>query len=262
MCKLRKTLETIIPVSKKFAMADTKQDYLKEIDTLDGKIPILKDIWNFFNTKGMKTNYLSFNSNKSFAVDLEISETLGCPLHLIYDTPEVENRWKAIIQTLKERKISEENKDCSWLAGVDKRWILARNLKTKLAPFTWTLPSEYCKEHTLQTVDFLKMEGEDDKEKELLYSFLHNGYRPSLVLIKWSGDPDASVPSMLAAGHLQTVGYRLLKEQNGWFLYLYTDVCIYDTCSWRETNAQNPMVEYFLKLSTSTTSESEKKNSE
>ena len=249
-------------------MESTKIDYLKEITTLDGAVPFLKDIWNFFNTKGMKTVYISLNAFNSFAVDLEVTENLGCPLHLLFDTTEIEDRWKTLQQTLKERKIADEHKHLDWLEPVKKRWILARNLKTSRVEYSWQTVKAYCKENQLEQIDFLKMEGINENEKMILYSLFDAGYRPSLLLIRWSADPDASVPSMLAAGHLQNVGYRLLSEQNGYFLYLFTDVCMYDTCSWRDTKTQNPMIEYFLKLgsndSSKETSEevAEKKDSE
>ncbi len=225
-----------------------KVEFLKEIVTVDGPVPMLKDIWNFFNTKGMKTVVISVNSFNSFHVDLELTESLGCPIHLLVDNEESENRWKILQKTLKERTISPEHETFEWLQGIQKRWILARNLKTKRVDLNWNTLKQHCDDSSLSQIDLFKVEGTNEKEKELLYSLFHYGYRPSLVLVRWTENPDVSVPSMLAAGHLQNVGYRLLSEKNGWFLYHYMDVCMYDTCSWCDTKCQNPMVEYFLKL--------------
>ena len=86
-------------------MESTKIDYLKEITTLDGAVPFLKDIWNFFNTKGMKTVVVSLNSLDSFNIDLELTESLGCPIHLLLDNHDCENRWAILQKTLKVLKL-------------------------------------------------------------------------------------------------------------------------------------------------------------
>jgi hypothetical protein len=68
------------------------------------------------------------------------------------------------------------------------------------------------------------------------------------LLIKYTVDPDANVPAMLVAGHLQLSGYRLLSTNNNWFLYVYTDICFYDSCSWRDVSVQNPLIRYIVEL--------------
>jgi hypothetical protein len=243
-------------------MSAVKDEFLKEIKTLDGPIPMLKDIWNFFNTKGMRTSIISVNSFTSFNVDLELTESLGCNIHLLLDNNECENRWTILQKTLKDRAISPEYENLEWLEGTQKRWILARNLKTKRVELSWKSLKQYCDDASLTQIDLFKVEGTNENEKELLYSLFHYGYRPSLILVRWTENPDTSVPSMLAAGHLQNVGYRLLDEKNGWFLYHFTDVCIYDTCSWCDTKCQNPIVEYFLKLDKNEEKKSEENKSD
>jgi hypothetical protein len=98
------------------------------------------------------------------------------------------------------------------------------------------------------TVDLLKVEAYDEKERMLLYSMLDNGFRPGILLIKYTVDPDANVPSMLVAGHLQLSGYCLLSTNNNWFLYVYTDMRHYDSCVWRDVTVQNPLIRYIVEL--------------
>ncbi len=77
---------------------------------------------------------------------------------------------------------------------------------------------------------------------------MDSGYRPGILLVKYSEDPDGSVPAMLVAGHLQMSGYRLIETKDNWFFYLYTDICFYDSCSWRNTKIQNPLVKSIIEV--------------
>jgi hypothetical protein len=52
---------------------------------------------------------------------------------------------------------------------------------------------------------------------------------------------------MAAAGHIQTLGYRLLKTVGNNFLYIFMDECMYEICSWSRTDCTNPMFTEFQK---------------
>lgn len=223
-------------------------NFSKLFATDDGEIPFLKDIWGFFSMKGVKTVFVSVNPNNSFRLDLEICENLGCPIRIYTDSEDIEQKWAIVSRTLKARKIDDADKDKQWLEGIQKKWILPKNLLVKRAPIEWSTVFPEFKQSTEARVDILKIEAHDEKERMLLYSMLDNGFRPGILLVKYTVDPDANVPAMLAAGHLQMSGYRLLSTQNNWFLYLYTDVCYYDSCSWRDDANQNPLVRYIVEL--------------
>ncbi len=224
------------------------QDFSKLFPTDDGEIPFLKDIWGFFSQKGVKTVFISVNPNNSFRLDLEVCENLGCPIRIFTDSEDIEQKWAVIARTLKGRKIEDGDKEKQWLEGIQKKWILPKNLVVKRSTMEWNSIFAEVKQSAEGRVDLLKIEAYDEKERMLLYSMLDNGFRPGILLVKYTVDPDANVPSMLVAGHLQMSGYRLLNTHNNWFLYVYTDICFYDSCSWRDTTIQNPLIRYIVEL--------------
>jgi len=242
--------------------------FFRMVETDDGPIPFLKDVWGFFSKKGIKTQFYSFFSDKSFKLDLEVSESLGCPIRVFVLGDELAAKWETIRNTLKNRKIAEEDKDKAWLRGLEKKWILPKNILVKNQPVEWNTLKNEVDSQTENRCDIFKVEGSNDSEHMVLYSMLESGYRPGVVLVRYTEDPDANVPSMLVAGHLQMSGYKLAEISNNWFLYLYTDLCAYESCSFRNTKTQNPIVYYFAELfspkevlSTNTTDVSDEKKS-
>lgn len=232
---------------------ETKNSYtnfVKLFKTEDGDIPFLKDVWGFFSSKGVKTIFISINSDKSFRLDLEICENLGCPIRMFTNEESIEEKWSIISKTLKARKIDEVDKEKEWLEGIQKKWILPKNLLVKRTSLDWnTFRSELqIQNQGDNRMDILKIESKSEEERILLYSMLDSGYRPGILLVKYTEDPDSSVPSMLIAGHLQMSGYRLIEAKDNWFCYLYTDICFYDSCSWRNTSVQNPLIKYVVEL--------------
>ena len=223
-------------------------NFSKLFSTDDGDIPFLKDIWGFFQQKGVKTVFVSVNPKNSFRLDLEVCENLGCPIRIFTDSTEIEEKWEVVVRTLKTRKIDDADKDKQWLDGIQKKWILPKNLIMKRTPMNWSSIFSEIKQSSEGRVDLLKIEAYNEEERMLLYSMLDNGFRPGILLVKYTVDPDANVPAMLAAGHLQMSGYRLLSANNNWFLYLYTDICYYDSCSWRDETNHNPLVRYIVEL--------------
>ena len=224
--------------------ADAIEASMRMIKTEDGEVPFLKDLWSFFSSKGVKTSFVTFNPEKTFQVDLEICEGLGCPIQIYTNKDSVEKRWEVISRTLKNRKIGDEDKEQDWLQGVEKKWILPKNIQVKSTSIGWTTLKEVLTTNATSRVDILKLETYDSEERMLLYSMIESGARPGLILVRYTEDPDANVPAMLAAGHLQNTGYRLLATNNNWFIYMFNDLCLYDSCSWRDTKVNNPLVQY------------------
>ena len=248
-------MESTVPTE-----APTKySSFLKEYSFGNQTVPFLKDLWQFFSEKGVKTNFFSVNPATSYTVDLEICEALGCPIRVLTNSTEVEAKWTLISKTLKARKIAEEDSQNTWLDTIYKRWVLPRNIIVKNTPFTWTTLQTEVVTLENQRVDLFKVECSDESDYQFLYSLLSSGYRPGVVLVRYYQDPDENVPAMLVAGHFQMCGYQLAACKGNWFLYIFEDACLYESCSWRNTRVRNPMVsslaEVILSSQASKTSE-------
>jgi hypothetical protein len=84
-------------------------------------------------------------------------------------------------------------------------------------------------------------------ERFILASLLSSPYRPSILYIRWSADPDGDQQTCEAAGHLQSTGYRLLAVQmDGWFIYHYSAQDIYSCCSWTDVGSMHPFVKMMV----------------
>lgn len=225
-----------------------ENDDIKLITTEDGSVPFLKDIWGFFGKKGVKTQFFSVNSDKSYRVDIEVCESLGCQIKILLNKPELVEKWQTIQTVVKNRKLSPEDETKEWLKGMEKKWILPKNLVMKEVAFDWKTIENEVKSSGEPRCDLLKIEGEDEVEHMLLASTLTAGFRPGLLLVRYTEDPDANVPSMMTAGNLHMAGYKLLAVEGRWFLYVYTDVCLYESVSFRNTKVQNPVVQYLAEL--------------
>ena len=219
--------------------------HIKSVKLANGEeVPFLKDLWSFFSSKGVKTNFFSVNPDASFMLDLDICESLGCPVRVLTNSAAIETKWSIIASTLKTRTIAPENASLTWLEGIQKRWILPRNLVVKRTDLQWSTLATEAAALEGNRVDMLKVEGSQEEERVLLYSLMDGGFRPGVVLVRYTYDPDENVPSMLVAGHLQMMGYRLVECTGPWFLYIFEDTCFYDSCSWRTTTCQNPLSKY------------------
>jgi hypothetical protein len=98
-------------------------------------------------------------------------------------------------------------------------------------------------------IDFLKIDtvaSAPGLEKDILYALLNAGFRPAIILVKWSAMPDVDLSVTTAAGHLQNTGYALLSKLDNKFLYYFTDQDMYQTCSWEDTESMNPMMKEFM----------------
>jgi hypothetical protein len=220
-------------------------EHLKSVKSIAGEeIPFLKDLWSFFSSKGVKTNFFSVNPDASAILDLNICESLGCPIRVLTNSATIETKWSIIAATLKARTIAPEHANLTWLEGIQKRWILPRNLIVKRTALEWSTLATEAAAIEGNRVDMLKIEGSQEEERSILYSLTDGGFRPGVVLVRYTYDPDENVPSMLVAGHLQMIGYRLVECKGPWFLYLFEDNCFYDSCSWRTTTCQNPLSKY------------------
>lgn len=227
--------------------------------------PILDRIWDIYAGKGIRTVFLTVGASKSVLPDLEIAESLGCPLNVVTLNEAEKGSWSEVAYILKERK--REDSASPFSLGAETKWILPKNLRMQEAVPWWengTIDISGCVSRT-QTVrdvmqsiattmklkdnanriDILKIDtvaSAPGFEKGLLAALLSAGYRPSIILVRWSQMPDVELSTTLAAGHLQNSGYSLIGKIDNKFLYYYTDEDLYQFCSWEGIVAVNPIV--------------------
>lgn len=227
--------------------------------------PIINNVWDFFCSKGTKTIFLSVSSGKSPLPELDLAESIGCPV-LICDTTNNAKKWEELKEVLKTRKVDENTSE--FAKNAQKKWVLPRNIHIQ-ENFPTTLNSsadiqgfpiktenitdmltKFCKTLGVDEprLDLMKIE-ESPLESEVLHAVIQEGFRPSLLLVCWNETPDTSTTSMITAGNLQMVGYSLIAKNKNRFLYYYNDVNYYESCSWEEPskNLQNPLVANIVK---------------
>lgn len=233
--------------------------------------PMLENVWNIFSTKGIRTVYLTIGASASSAADLELAESIGCPLHVVPLNATEKEAWEEVHGILKERKRDEATAKHSFSVGAEARWILPKNLRLLSALPWWSKGLLDTSGVQVQTgavadviegacatmklkdganrIDILKLDTTGSAaglERGILQSILDAGYRPALILVNWSRMPDTDMPTTLSAGHLQNCGYTLLHKVDSKFLYIYTDKDMYQICSWESTESPNPMIQEVL----------------
>jgi hypothetical protein len=94
-----------------------------------------------------------------------------------------------------------------------------------------------------ETLQCVKIELAGGMERNAVYQLLDNGFRPGLFLVRWTHDVDSHYATALCAGHLLNCGYRFVRSENGYFLYVFKDECLYDSCSLAIPSLGNPMIQ-------------------
>ena len=125
--------------------------------TLVGKkgsnpLPMLEKLWEFYTSKGIKTVFVSVGTSSSPLGELEIAETLGCPLHIVEYNEENLNKWSKVQDILKSRKDLLEPYD--FTNEVINKWILPKNIRiSNNLPFFYKGTIDI-NSSSIQTVDF------------------------------------------------------------------------------------------------------------
>ena len=224
--------------------------------------PMISNVWDFFSSKGTKTVFVSVGTGKTCVPDLDFAETIGCPI-LKLDTPEDTQKWVEVKDLLKIRKLGDSTTDFAKPAA--RKWVLPKNLlvestipsfyngtiETEKGPVTtkswFELVQGHCKSMGLSNeefrIDILKVDT-TPFQHTVLDSLWQSGLRPSLLLIHWNESPDSDLSTVLTAAHLQMIGYCLAAKEGNRYLYYYTDVNYYETCSWETvaTKYENPLM--------------------
>jgi hypothetical protein len=270
---MERSLTEIIPSTVSTATAPVTNTQPKIPIKLVGSkgsnpIPIFEKLWDFFSLKGIKTVLISLGTSSSPLAELEIAETLGCPLHIVEYNSEKLDNWNKVTEILKNRKESDETR-CSFTSEVINKWVLPKNIRisNKLPHFftgsielsgnvieTINLNSyveSICSAMNISTenarVDLLNIQLGDELEQSLLYSFLNNCYRPGFIIVNYTYNPDSHLLSTMVAGHLQNVGYTLIGTENSKFLYVFNDKNAYEYCSYEQKHVENPLIEEIIK---------------
>jgi hypothetical protein len=254
--------------------ASVYDDFLKTNLTQVGAkscdpFPMIEKAWDVFAGKGIRTVFLTVGSSKSPLADLEISESLGCPLHVVTLNNEENANWKEVASVLKSR--SRDSSASAFTEMVDTKWILPKNVRL-LETLPWwekgtvdisgtqiptekvtSLISSLCDTMKLKDsakrIDILKVDTTNvapGLEIPIIGAIISAGFRPSVVLVKWSKMPDEDTQSMIAAGNLQCCGYSLLNTDANKFLYYFNDDNIYEICSWEQKADINPIAKEII----------------
>ena len=207
--------------------------------------PVFRNLWDFFAAKGNKTNFVSVGTSSSPMVELHISENLGCKIFIFDENQESCQKWNEVKEILKTRKTKEETSE--FAKGSIRKWVLPQNIVvSNEVPTFATVKSKISGLNENDRIDVLKIDCSETKTAEILYSVLHHGYRPGLLLIHWETSPDSTLATTLLAGHLQNLGYGLVSKSKQNYLYYFTDKNLYEMCSWEITEVQNPLVSKLL----------------
>lgn len=233
------------------------EDLVEKIGPETDLFPMLKALWDFYSAKGTKTVFVSIGATTSSCqVDLQIAEALGCPIHLFEPDTTMQKRWEEIKTLLRSRKATEETDP--YCLPATKRWLLPKNVQIYpcyLFGLSGTMDLSGGQVKLESVRNFVKGDGNIDilkidvaeKEAQILSSILEQGFRPSLVLIRWSHSPDEDYRTMISAGSLQMLGYELLEHEGNKCLYHFTGETLFDTCSWLKTDCKNPLILELLK---------------
>ena len=231
--------------------------------------PILDHIWDIFGTKGIRTVFLTIGSSKVALPDLEIAENLGCPLNIVALNEAEKGLWTEVSGVLKERK--REATANPFSAGAESKWILPKNVRIsdtlpwwengtidisglviktqKFSDYMQGISSTMKIKDNLTRIDILKIDtafSAPGLERSILAAVLNAGYRPAIILVRWTSMPDTELSATIAAGHLQNSGYALLGKEENKFLYYFSDEDLYQICSWEGVTTSNPITTEIL----------------
>jgi hypothetical protein len=231
-------------------------DYDISKDTICVKDRILpKDPLKFYNyNQETRVTVTITNDPAVWREDLCIGERLFSDLIIIPAHTSMEQHmteFDLVKKVLKERLKYPDIKENKKLLEVAKTWILPTKIHMGPSTTTFFSPVENPVQIALAPlfsslkiepkIHYLKIEVPNGFERTLLYTILDNGFRPSLILVKWSNDLDDHILTAQCAGHIQNVGYNLVSLEKEYALYMFSDSSLYDVCSFKSVGLKNPI---------------------
>jgi hypothetical protein len=235
------------------------KDIQSEFTTIKNR-PIPKEPLQFFKFANKTRIFVTItNDTHVWKNDLQICERLFgdmiiCPFN---SNPEVHKKEIENIQEiLKQRMKFPGIKENPELFEIAKTWILPTKLYLGPDAKTFLYPGEnnainmltplFEKIDVDPVIHFFFFFLSEGSERQLIYSILDSGFRPSLVLIKWSYDLDDHIATAHCAGHLIATGYTLVFLENGYSLYHFRDTGLFDICSMKTISISNPILDTII----------------
>lgn len=211
------------------------------------QVKTLNKLYEFFGTRSRSLQIYCIGFGYG-GIERFLHEQTGSPVKIFECRPEELARAEAFTEYFKERKetsfewLQAHTRSSasssaflfhkgipSLLEGTNIR-VKGCDGKFQLTPFD------------TDRIDILKIDMKEATEF-FIYQILHTGYRPGLLYIRWDRHPDKFSDSMICAGHIQMVGYKLLFQEGPWFVYQYQDDCMYEYCSWARVDCNNPFLD-------------------
>lgn len=231
----------------------------------DGEIqfPFLRSIYDFFAPRTRQITAWSFGF-RCGGFEAELLENTGCEMTVFDARKDAQERFTVF------KRVSEEHEkadtDPEWADALLDHWFVAKKVSLKESvPFSWAgslkvngVESTVSQMDTsiIPQVDLVKIDY-PKFESDILNAILNAGYRPGLIWVNWTENPDENVNAMLAAGHLQSVGYTLMCVDVNMFVYKFNDQCLYEMCSWATPMNGNPMMNTIMKSFATSSSKEE-----
>jgi hypothetical protein len=229
-------------------------DFEKDFIQVKGR-PIPKEPLQFFQYKANTRVFLSITEDpKVWQEDLTICERFFADMIICPVGSEGEHSTALTLtqDILKQRMKYPGVKENPVYEGIAKTWVLPNKLILGPSATEFLSPLEDAATRVLSPifeklkidpiVHLLKLETGRGFERKLLYSILDGGFRPSLIMVKWSHDADDHIPTAHCAGHLLNSGYSLVQSVNDYSLYFFRDQVMYDICSMKTVAMENPMM--------------------
>lgn len=225
--------------------------------------PLPKDALSFFQYKQDTRVFLTATDQTSvWRDDLIIGERLFGET-VVCTTATAEAEFDAAVaetrDVLKQRMKYPNVKENPQLEQIAKTWILPTKLhkgpsvsqllqpqtdsmKSALAPFFTEIKAEQ------PVLHYVKIALESGATRQLVYKLLDDGFRPSLLCVKWDHDLDDHISTAHCVGHLLNVGYSQIYQNDatGYALYTFTDQPLYDICSVKGISMTNPFMNSLL----------------
>lgn len=231
-----------------------------EVQVINGR-PIPKEPLSFFQyNQGSRYFVTVAETPAVWRDDLVLgerffSEMIICPFSDLSN--EHANELNMVKDVLKQRMKYPGVKEDPALEAIAKTWILPTKVTLGPNAESFLTSSESSVKDSFESVfktlnnessmiHILKLELSDGKERSVLYKFLDNGFRPSLILVKWSHDLDDHIATAHCGGHLLNSGYSLVAIEGEYTLYVFSEQVLYDITSMKTISHKNPMMESLL----------------
>ena len=245
-------------------MTDTKtlvQTNPSEYTCIVRERPMLKDPLSFFQYKQDTRFMVTIADSPSiWQTDLILaerlfSEMIVCPFQI--DETVQSEAFTCTRDVLKQRMRYPDIKTRPDLEVIAKTWVLPGKLHAGPDASQFVRPGTKSIFEALQPIfttfqkeepvlHLVKIELADGVERQMIYKFLDSGFRPSLLMIKWSHDLDDHIATAHCAGHVLNSGYSCIALENGYGLYMFSEQTLYDICSMKTIGMTNPMMTSLL----------------